>query len=135
LHRDQDEAQMTDRLLRAIECPWVDVLGHPTGRLLLKREPARVNMDQLTAAAARLGVALEINAQAARLDLNDLHARLARERGVPLVVSTDAHSAAALQNLRFGVQMARRAWATPADVLNTRGLSELRATQRRNRHG
>ena len=135
LHRDQDEAQMTDRLLKAIECPWVDVLGHPTGRLLLKREPARVNMDHLTAAAARLGVALEINAQTARLDLNDVHARMARERGVPLVVSTDAHSAAALQNLRFGVQMARRAWATPADVLNTRALSELQATQRRNRHG
>ena len=134
LHRDQDEAQMTDRLLTAIECPWVDVLGHPTGRLLLKREPARVNMDQLTAAAARLGVALEINAQTARLDLSDAHARLARERGVPLVISTDAHAAAALPNLRWGVQTARRAWATPADVLNTRGLNELRGSLRRNRH-
>ena len=134
LHRDQDEAQMTDRLLRAIECPWVDVLGHPTGRLLLKREPARVNMDQLTAAAARLGVALEINAQTARLDLSDAHARLARERGVRLVISTDAHAAAALPNLRWGVQTARRAWATPADVLNTRGLAELRGSLRRNRH-
>jgi DNA polymerase (family 10) len=134
LHRDQDEAQMTDRLLKAIECPWVDVLGHPTGRLLLKREPARVNMDQLTAAAARLGVALEINAQPARLDLRDTHARLARERGVRLVISTDAHAAAALPNLRWGVQTARRAWATPADVLNTRGLNELRGLLRRNRH-
>jgi DNA polymerase (family 10) len=134
LHRDQDEAQMTDRLLKAIECPWVDVLGHPTGRLLLKREPARVNMDQLTAAAARLGVALEINAQPARLDLRDTHARLARERGVRLVISTDAHAAAALPNLRWGVQTARRAWATPADVLNTRGLNELRGSLRRNRH-
>ena len=134
LHRDQDEAQMTDRLLKAIECPWVDVLGHPTGRLLLKREPARVNMDQLTAAAARFGVALEINAQTARLDLSDTHARLARERGVRLVISTDAHAAAALPNLRWGVQTARRAWATPADVLNTRGLNELRGSLRRNRH-
>ena len=134
LHRDQDEAQMTDRILRAIECPWVDVLGHPTGRLLLKREPARVNMDQLTAAAARLGVALEINAQTARLDLSDAHARLARERGVGLVVSTDAHSATALQNLRWGVQVARRAWATPMDILNARGLNELRDSLRRNRH-
>ncbi len=134
LHRDQDEARMTDRILRAIECPWVDVLGHPTGRLLLKREPARVNMDQLTAAAARLGVALEINAQTSRLDLSDAHARLARERGVRLVVSTDAHSATALQNLRWGVQVARRAWATPLDILNARGLNELRDSLRRNRH-
>lgn len=128
---------MTDRLLRAIECPWVDVLGHPTGRLLLRREPARVNMDLLTAAAARLGVALEINAQTARLDLSDAHARLARERGVRLVVSTDAHSVAALANLRWGVHMARRAWASPDDILNTRGLVELRGMLRRNQgaHG
>jgi DNA polymerase (family 10) len=130
-HFAQEEAQMTERLLRAIECPWVDVLGHPTGRLLLKREPARVNMDVLTAAAARLGVAIEINSQAARLDLNDAHARLARERGVRLVISTDAHSVHALGNLRWGVQMARRAWATPQDVLNTRGLDGLRDSLRR----
>jgi DNA polymerase (family 10) len=136
-HFSQEETQMTERLLRAIECPWVDVLGHPTGRLLLKREPARVNMDLLTSAAARLGVALEINAQTARLDLGDAHARLARERGVRLVISTDAHSVNALTNLRWGVQMARRAWATPADILNTRGLVELRGMLRRNRvsHG
>ncbi len=132
-HFGQEESQMTERLLRALECPWVDVLGHPTGRLLLKREPARVNMDLLTAAAARLGVALEINAQTARLDLSDTHARLARERGVRLVISTDAHSVGALNNLRWGVQMARRAWATPHDVLNTRGLNELRDSLRRNR--
>jgi DNA polymerase (family 10) len=136
-HFGQEESQMTDRLLRALECPWVDVLGHPTGRLLLKREPARVNMDLLTAAAARLGVALEINAQTARLDLSDTHARLARERGVQLVISTDAHAVGALNNLRWGVQMARRAWATPHDVLNTRGLNELRDSLRRSRraHG
>ena len=132
-HFGQEESQMTDRLLRAIECPWVDVLGHPTGRLLLKREPVRVNMDALTAAAAGVGVALEINAQTARLDLNDSHARLARERGVRLVISTDAHSARALTNLRFGVQIARRAWAGPDDVLNTRGLNDLRDGLRRTR--
>ena len=132
-HFGQEEALMTDRLLRAIECPWVDVLGHPTGRLLLKREPARVNMDALTAAAARLGVALEINAQTARLDLSASHARLARERGVRLVVSTDAHSVNALNNLQWGVQTARRAWATPGDVLNTRSLPDLRNALRRHR--
>ena len=132
-HFGQEEAQMTDRLLRALECPWVDVLGHPTGRLLFRREPARVNMDALTAAAARLGVALEINAQTARMDLCDSHARLARERGVRLVVSTDAHSAKALHNLQWGVRTARRAWATRDDVLNARGLTDLRKALRRSR--
>jgi DNA polymerase (family 10) len=135
-HFGQEEGQMTERLLRAIECPWVDVLGHPTGRLLLKREPARVNVDALTAGAARLGVALEINAQTARLDLNDSQARLARERGVRLVVSTDAHSVKALGNLQWGVRTARRAWASAENVLNTRSLTDLRAALRRHRrHG
>ena len=129
----QDEGQTTDRLLRALECPWVDVLGHPTGRLLLKREPLRMNVEQVTAAAARHGVALEINCQVDRLDLNDVHARLARDRGVRIVISTDAHSVAALGNLRWGVHMARRAWLTPDDVLNTRDLDALRPLLRRNR--
>jgi DNA polymerase (family 10) len=132
-HFSQDEAQMTDRVLRALECKWVDVLGHPTGRLLLKREPLRLNIDRVAAAAAAKGVALEINCQVDRLDLNDAHARLARERGIPLVISTDAHSVGALANQRWGVQIARRAWATPADVLNTRPLAELRSRLRRNR--
>ena len=129
----QDEAQMTDRLLRALENPWVDVLGHPTGRLLLKRDGLRMNLDQVTAAAARYGVALEINCQVDRLDLNDAHARLARDRGVRVVISTDAHSVAALGNLRWGVQMARRAWLGPDDVLHTRDLDALRPLLRRNR--
>ncbi len=132
-HFSQDEAQMTDRVLRALECPWVDVLGHPTGRLLLKREPLRLDMDRVTTAAAKHGVALEINCQVDRLDLNDSHARLARERGVTLVVSTDAHSMTALGNQRWGVKMARRAWATPSDVLNARPLAEMRTLLRRNR--
>ena len=124
---------MTDRILKALDNPWVDVLGHPTGRLLLKRDPYRLNMDLIISAAARLGVALEINCQVDRLDLKDSHARLARERGAPLVISTDAHSAAALANLRWGVHMARRAWAGPGDVLNTRPIDELRRSLRRNR--
>ncbi|HEY6359487.1 MAG TPA: DNA polymerase/3'-5' exonuclease PolX [Vicinamibacterales bacterium] len=129
----QGEAQMTDRLLRALECPWVDVLGHPTGRLLLKRDPLRIDVERVTAAAARHGVALEINCQVDRLDLNDAHARLARDRRVRLVISTDAHSVTALGNLRWGVQMARRAWLGPDDVLNTRDLDRLRPLLRRNR--
>jgi DNA polymerase (family 10) len=132
-HFSQDGAQMTDRVLRALECPWVDVLGHPTGRLLLKREPVRLDVEQVVNAAAASGVALEINSQVDRLDLSDAHARLARERGVRLVISTDAHSMTALGNQRWGVQIARRAWATPADVLNTCSLHTLRPLLRRHR--
>src|SRR5687767_8620630 len=112
-HFSQEEAQMTDRVLRALECPWVDVLGHPTGRRLLKREPAQMDMTAVVAAAKARGVAMEINCQPERLDLSDTHARLARERGVSLIISTDAHSVAALDRLRWGVQMARRAWVRP----------------------
>ncbi len=132
-HFSQDVQQMTDRVLRALESPWVDVLGHPTGRLLLKRDGLRLDVDQVITAAARHGVALEMNCQVDRLDLNDAHARLAHERGARLVVSTDAHSATALGNLRWGVQMARRAWATPEVVLNTRTIDELRPLLRRHR--
>jgi DNA polymerase (family 10) len=130
-HFNQDETQMTDRVLRALESPWVDVLGHPTGRRLLKRAPVRVDMEAVAVSAARYGVALEINGQIERLDLNDVHARLALERGARLVISTDAHSVAALGALRWGLHMARRAWATPVDVLNTRSLPELRSLLRR----
>jgi len=132
-HFSQDEQQMTDRVLRAIECPWVDVIGHPTGRLLLKRDGLRLDMMAVIGAAAENGVALEINCQADRLDLNDAHARAARERGIPLVISSDAHAAGALTGLRWGLQVARRAWAEPGDVLNTLPVDDLRARLRRNR--
>lgn len=128
-----DPAQMTDRLLAAIACPWVDVLGHPTGRLLLKREPLRFDLDAVLSAAAAAGVALEINCQLDRLDVSDIVARAARDRGIPLVISSDAHSAAAFATLDWGVGIARRAWLTPSDVLNTRPLSELRPRLRRHR--
>ncbi len=132
-HFSQDIQQMTDRVLRALDSPWVDVLGHPTGRLLLKRDGLRLDVEQVIAMAARNGVALEINCQVDRLDLNDAHARLAHERGARLVISTDAHSVTALGNLRWGIQTARRAWATPEVVLNTRGVDELRPLLRRSR--
>ncbi len=130
----QDEARMTDRVLRALECPWVDILGHATGRLLLKRDPVHIDIDRVAAAAATRGVAIEINSQPHRLDLNDAHARLARERGVRLVVSSDAHSTAELANVRWGIQVARRAWATASDVLNTLDLDALRSSLRRSRN-
>jgi len=129
----QDQQQMTDRVLRALECPWVDVLGHPTGRRLLKREPIQLDMSAVVAAAAQHGVVLEINCQPDRLDLCDTHARLAVEHGVPLVISTDAHATGALQRLQWGVLMARRAWAQPTDILNTLPVDQMRARLRRNR--
>jgi DNA polymerase (family X) len=128
---NQDRDRMTDRVLRAIASPHVDVLGHPTGRLILRREPYAIDVDAVTAAAARSGVALEINCQVDRLDLNDVHARLAVDRGVKLVISSDAHSRGALATLRWGILVARRAWARPEDVLNTLPFDALRDTFRR----
>jgi DNA polymerase (family 10) len=130
---NQEEAQMTDRILRAIECPWVDVVGHPTGRLILRREGYRMNFDRILSAAATAGVALEINSLIDRLDLDEHHARLARDRGVKLIVDSDAHSPVALGVLRWGIATARRAWLTPGDVLNTLPLDQFRAALRRTR--
>ena len=132
-HFSQDENQMTERVLKALECQWIDVLGHPTGRLLLKRDAFKIDFERVTSAAAQYGVALEINCQVDRLDLNEAHARVAHERGAPIVISTDAHSTTALGNLRWGVQVARRAWLSPEAVLNTRSVEELRPLLRRNR--
>ncbi|PYR03938.1 MAG: DNA polymerase/3'-5' exonuclease PolX [Acidobacteria bacterium] len=130
---NQERQQMTDRLLRALDNPHVDVLGHPTGRLILKREPYAVDVDAIVNAAARLGVALEINCQVDRLDLNDVHARLGRDRGARFLISSDAHSRLAFGRLRWGVLIARRGWLRPSDVLNTQPFDAFRASLRRNR--
>jgi DNA polymerase (family X) len=129
----QEEAEITARVLRAIEHPLVDIIAHPTNRILLRREPARLNLERVVDAAARHGVALEINCHIDRLDLSDNNARLARERGVKLVVSSDAHSATALAHKRWGVLVARRAWATASDVLNTLPFAQFKQALRRNR--
>jgi DNA polymerase (family 10) len=129
----QEEAEVTARVLRAIEHPWVDIIAHPTSRLLLRREPSRLNLDQVISAAAAHGVALEINCHADRLDLSDANARRARERGVKLVISSDAHSTRALAMQRWGVLVARRAWATRADVLNCLRFEDFRRMLRRHR--
>ena len=129
---NQDEQQMTDRLLRAMECPFVDVIGHPTGRLLLRREPCRGRHRRVSPTRPpRRGVALEINSQVDRLDLSDVHARLARDRGARIVISTDAHAHDELALLRWGAVVARRAWLTPADVANTRPVEAFRRGLRR----
>jgi DNA polymerase (family 10) len=131
---NQEPERMTDRLLRALSCRWVDVLAHPTGRLILKREGYRFDSDRVFTAAAASGVAIEINSQIDRLDLDDVLARAAHDRGVKIVIDSDAHSPAALANVRWGVSVARRAWLQAEDVLNTRPLGEFRAMLRRNRH-
>lgn len=130
---NQEESQMTDRILRAIENKWVDVLGHPTGRRILKRPPYAVNVERVVDAAARLGVALEINSHPQRLDLNDVHARLARERGVAIVVDSDAHTPGEFGHLRWGIMVARRAWLRAEDVLNTLPVDKLKKRLRRGR--
>jgi DNA polymerase (family X) len=130
---NQDRQQMTDRLLRAIENPHVDIIGHPTGRRILKREAYQLDIEAIVDAAAQRGVALEINCQVDRLDLNDVYAKLARDRGVPIVISSDAHSRAAFAGLRWGAVVARRAWLEPPHVLNTRPFDELKAGLRRGR--
>jgi DNA polymerase (family X) len=132
-HFAQDRQQMTDRILRAIENPHVDVIGHPTGRLILKRPGYAVDIEAVIDAAAARGVALEINCQVDRLDLNDVQARLARDRGVPIIISSDAHSRQAFTRLRWGALVGRRAWLTRDDVLNTRPFDEFRSRLRRNR--
>jgi DNA polymerase (family 10) len=124
-------AAMTKRIIRALRHPHVQILAHPTGRLIGKREPYQVDFEQILKAAADHGVALEINAQPERLDLDDAQARAAHEAGVPLVISTDAHRIDELSYMRYGVDQARRGWCEPHHVLNTLPLAELRKTLRR----
>ncbi len=129
----QAETEMTRRVIKAIEHPSVDVIGHLTGRMLLRREGSRVQVEKVIDAARANGVALEINSQPYRLDLCDNHARLARDRGVKLVIDSDAHYTDALDYPRWGILTARRAWATKDDVLNTLPLKQFKKSLRRNR--
>ncbi|MDO8681802.1 MAG: DNA polymerase/3'-5' exonuclease PolX [Acidobacteriota bacterium] len=131
----QDEADMTKRVIKAIEHPSVDIIGHLTGRMLLRRDASRVNIEKVIDAAKANGVAMEINSQPHRLDLCDSHARLARDRGVKLVIDTDAHEIHALGYARWGVLTARRAWLGKDDVLNTLPVAAFRRALRRNRVG
>ncbi|MGO9242228.1 MAG: DNA polymerase/3'-5' exonuclease PolX [Bryobacteraceae bacterium] len=126
-----DSAAMTDRLLRALECPSVKALGHPTGRVLLHREAYVYDFDRIAAEAARRGVWMEINSSPERLDLHATLLRRAKTLGMKFVVSTDAHHPKHLSNMRFGVTMARRGWLTKDDVMNTRGLAAFTAALRR----
>ncbi len=119
------EEEMTQRIIKGISNKNVDIFGHPTGRLIIERPGYAVNIKELIKAAKDYGVVLEINAHPDRLDLKDIHARLAKDNGVKLVISTDAHSAKQLELMRYGVFTARRAWLEAKDAINTYPLTKL----------
>jgi DNA polymerase (family 10) len=119
------EQAMTERMIAAIEHPLVDAIGHPTGRLIERRAPYEVDLAAVFAAAAQTGTMLEINANPDRRDLSDVHARAAARAGVLIVIDSDAHRIATLQNMRWGIATARRGWLTREDVANTRPWKEL----------
>ncbi len=121
----QSSEQITDRILGALENPHVNILAHPTGRLINRREPYAVDMEQVFAAAAKHGKMLELNANPARLDLSDIHCAAAKRHGVPVVISTDAHSTEGFEVMGHGVQQARRGGLTAADVANARAWTEF----------
>jgi DNA polymerase (family 10) len=123
----QSKEQVMSRLMTAIENPHVDMIAHPTGRLMPDRPPAEVDMEALLQAAARTGTILEINANPQRLDLRDNHARLAQELGVKLAINTDAHVDEHFDFLLFGVATAQRAWVTKENVVNTWPADKLLA--------
>jgi len=129
----QDSAQMTDRLLRAVSNPNVSIMGHPTGRLLLRREGYNFDCEKVFSAAAQAGIALEHNAYPDRLDLRDQHLRLAKSKGAKFVINTDSHHTSHMEKIRYGVLQLRRAWLTKQDVLNTLPVTEFAKLMRRGR--
>ncbi len=126
-HMNMEAAEMTDRLLRALECPQLRILGHPTGRILLHRDPFPFDFDRIVAEAVRRGVWLEINASPERLDLNATLVRTAKAKGARFTISTDAHHPSHLKSMRYGVSTARRGWLGPADILNTLPAAQFAA--------
>ncbi len=130
-HFNQTSAEMTDRLLRAIENPNTSIIGHPTGRLLLKREGYSFDLDKVFTAAAKAGVAMEHNSYPDRLDLRELHLRVAKGKGVKFVINTDSHHTSHMEKIRYGVLQLRRAWLTKNDILNTLPAAEFAKAMRR----
>jgi DNA polymerase (family X) len=116
---NQDSAKMTERLLKAIENPNTSIIGHPTGRIQLRRDAYAFNMTAVLTAAAKHRVAMELNSYPDRLDLNDVHLRQAKQQGVKIVINTDSHQTSHMEKIRYGILQGRRAWLTKDDVLNT----------------
>jgi DNA polymerase (family X) len=130
---DMDRVGMTRRVIRAMEHPEVDILAHPTGRILNRRRPFELDVEEVLQAAAALEVAVELNAHPKRLDLHDLHLRRAKELGVKVAINTDAHSTRELVLMSYGVDQAGRGWLEPEDVLNTLPLEEMESWKNRRR--
>jgi DNA polymerase (family 10) len=128
-----DEKQMTARVLKAMDDPHLAILGHPTGRLLLSRDPYPLDLDAVFAAAASRGIAIEINADPQRLDLDWQSVRRAVAAGVTISLGADAHGVSAIDNMELGVGVARKAWLTRKQVLNVRPAEEFLAFVRRRR--
>ncbi len=124
-YMNMEPAEMTDRLMRALQCPHIRMLGHPTGRLLLNRDPYPFDFDLIATEAARKNVYLEINSSPERLDLMASHIRAAKAKGCKFVINTDAHHPKHLANMQYGVRMARRGWLEASDVLNTFPVREF----------
>jgi len=129
----QDRERITARVINAMRNPYVDIIGHPSGRILGQREESAVDMDEVLRVAKETGTILEVNGTPDRLDLDDVYIRRAVEMGVKLAIDSDAHNLYGLDSLEFGVAMARRGWAEPKDVVNTLPLEELLKTLKRNR--
>jgi DNA polymerase (family 10) len=127
-HMNLESAAMTDRLLRALECPQLKIMGHPTGRLLMQRESFPFDFDRVVQEAVRRGVCMEINASPERLDLSGTLARTAKARGAKFTISTDAHHPKHLHNMKYGVLTARRAGLAPSDVINTLNATNFAKT-------
>lgn len=125
-HFDLSREEQTERMLRAIENPYCRIIGHPQGRLLTQRDPIALDLEAVFKAAAKAGVAMEINADPHRLDLDDVAIKFARECGVKFTISTDAHRVTGFDLMRHGIDQARRGWLEAGDVLNTRSLAGLR---------
>jgi len=123
--QQQKEREITGRLISAIENEFVDIIGHPTGRIINQREPYEVDMKAVLDAAARTGTAMEINAYPTRLDLNDVYARMAKDMGVKMSINSDAHEPEQLKVMKFGVNVARRGWLEKKDLLNALSLQDL----------
>jgi len=128
---NQDAAKMTERLLRAVNNPHISFVGHPTGRILLRRDAYQYDMEAVLNAAAKNKVAMELNAYPDRLDLCDRHLRTAKERGVKIVINTDSHHTSHLDKIKYGVLQARRAWLTKEDVLNTLPVEKFAKAMKR----